>query len=203
MSFRSRLASRLAAASAAAVTLALVLSACSGGKDAVVQGAGGQFRYIGTTPTGKTIPEGSRKAAGNVSGDLLGGGQFSLEGNAGKVTVLNFWASWCIPCLSESPQYDSLYRDLKSTGVEFVGLDVKETGQSQPLSFIKSNNITYPSVYDPDAKTALQLGKVPATTVGLPWTVVVDKHSKVAAVYVGVQQTADLKPVLQTLAVEK
>jgi peroxiredoxin len=75
-------------------------------------------------------------------------------------------------------------------------------GQGASKSFIQDNNITYPNVYDPDGKTALQLGKIPTASVGLPWTVVVDKQLRVAAVYVGEQQPADLKPVLQSLAGE-
>src|SRR6266536_3223328 len=99
----------------------LVVAACSGGKDAVDQGAGGQFRYHDVTPRGKTISESARKTAGNVTGELLGGGTFSLAAQQGKVVVLNFWGSWCGPCQIESPQFDSLYRDVKGEGVEFVG----------------------------------------------------------------------------------
>ena len=178
----------------------LVVAACSGGKDAVDQGAGGQFRYHDVTPRGKTISESARKTAGNVTGELLGGGTFSLAAQQGKVVVLNFWGSWCGPCQIESPQFDSLYRDVKGEGVEFVGLDVKETTRSKPESFIKDNQITYPNVWDPKAKTAIQLGKVPM--VGLPWTVVVDKQRRVAAVYSGPVLPADLRPVLTSLIAE-
>jgi thiol-disulfide isomerase/thioredoxin len=135
-----------------------------------------------------------------VSGELLGGGMFSLAAQKGKVVVLNFWGSWCGPCQIESPQFDSLYRTVKSKGVQFVGLDVKETTQSKPEAFIKDNHITYPNVWDPKAKSAIQLGKVPM--VGLPWTVVVDKDQRVAAVYSGPVLPADLQPVLNSLIAE-
>jgi thiol-disulfide isomerase/thioredoxin len=180
---------------------ALVVAACSGGKDAVDQGAGGQFRYHDVTARGKTIPVADRRTVGNVSGELLGGdGMFSLAAQKGKVVVLNFWGSWCGPCQIESPQFDALYRKVKSEGVQFVGLDVKETTQSKPDAFIKDNHITYPNVWDPKAKTAIQLGKVPM--VGLPWTVVVDKDQRVAAVYSGPVLPADLQPVLNSLIAE-
>jgi thiol-disulfide isomerase/thioredoxin len=185
---------------AIATATALTLTACSGGTDAVSQSTG-NFRYVGTTTRGKLIPESQRKIAGNVTGPLLSGGQFSLDANRGKVTVLNFWASWCIPCQTESPQYDNVYKAMKASGVEFVGLDVKENNKDAPESFIKDNAITYPSVYDQGGKTALQLGKVPLV-VGLPWTVVIDKAGRVAAVYSGPQQPADLQPALQSLVAE-
>ncbi len=81
----------------------------------------------------------------------------------------------------------------------FVGLDVKDT-RSGATSFIKDNDITYPNVWDPKAKTALELGKVPM--VGLPWTVVVDKQQRVAAVYSGAVLPADLRPALTSLIAE-
>ena len=179
---------------------ALAVAACSGGKDAVDQGAGGQFRYHNVTAKGKTIPPADRKAVGKVSGELLSGGTFSLAAEKGKVVVLNFWGSWCGPCQLESPQFDLLYRKVKTQGVQFVGLDVKETTRSKPESFIKDNQITYPNVWDPKAKTAIQLGKVPM--VGLPWTVIVDKQQRVAAVYSGPVLPADLQPVLNSLTAE-
>ncbi len=180
----------------------LVLAACSGGTDAVDQSAGGQFRFVGATPHGKTIKVGSRETSGDIRGDLLSGGAFDLSKQKGKVVVLNFWASYCGPCRTESPNFDALYRQLKPKGVEFVGLDVKEVGRDAPLSFIRDFKITYPSVWDPKAKSALQLGKLPVVTAGLPWTVLVDKQQRVAAVYIGEVLPADLAPALHTLIAE-
>jgi thiol-disulfide isomerase/thioredoxin len=181
--------------------VAVVVSACSGGTNAVSQGTG-NYRYVGTTAIRQVIPLADRKIAGDVNGPLLGGGHFDLLNNKGKVTVLNFWASWCAPCQTEAPQYDNLYRQLKPSGVEFVGLDVKEVNQDGPLSFIKANDITYPNLYDPGSKTALQIGKLPSRALGLPWTVIIDRNLKVAAIYAGAQQPADLEPVLKSLAAE-
>jgi thiol-disulfide isomerase/thioredoxin len=184
----------------AAATLAM--AACTGGSDAVDQSAGGQFRFVGATPNGKTIAAPSRKPAGNVSGQLLDGGNFDLAGQRGKVVVLNFWSSYCGPCRSESPNFDTIYRAMKGHGVEFVGLDVKEVNRDAPTSFIRDFKITYPSVWDPNAKTALQLGKLPVSAAGLPETVIVDKQQRVAAVYIGAVLPADLKPALTSLLAE-
>ncbi len=180
----------------------LALAACTAGTDAVDQSAGGQFRFVGATPHGKTIGETSRKTAGNVSGELLSGGNFDLAAQKGKIVVLNFWASYCGPCRTESPNFDTLYRSMKGDGVEFVGLDVKEVGRDAPNNFIHDFKITYPSVWDPKAKTALQLGKLPVAAAGLPWTVLVDKQQRVAAVYIGEVLPADVKPALTSLLAE-
>ena len=106
---------------------ALVLAACSGGKDAVDQGAGGQFRYHDVTARGKTIPVADRRTVGNVSGELLGGGMFSLAAQKGKVVVLNFWGSWCAPCRSEAPTLAVLSQEFAKHGVSFIGDDVGDT----------------------------------------------------------------------------
>lgn len=177
----------------------LAVTACTG-TNAVDQSAGGQFRYRNVTPDGKTIAVADRKQVGKVTGDLLEGGTFSLAANTGKVVVLNFWGTWCPPCVTESPQFDTVYRELKSSGVEFVGIDVKEATRDAPQAFVKDNHISYPIVWDPKAKTAVQIGKVPM--VGLPWTVIVDKQQRVAAVYSGPVLPADLRPVLTSLVAE-
>src|SRR6266516_1782114 len=183
-------------------TLVVVGTACSTGTDAVDQSAGGQFRFPGATPAGKTIAVANRKAVGTVSGELLGGGTFDLAAQKGKVVVLNFWSSYCGPCRTESPNFDAIYRAMKADGVEFVGLDVKEVNRDAPESFIRDFKITYPSVWDPKAKTALQLGKLPVSTAGLPWTAIVDRQQRVAAVYVGEVLPADVKPALTSLLAE-
>lgn len=181
---------------------ALVLSGCSGGDNAVDQTAGGQFRYVGATARGKTIPVRERKSAGNAGAPYLdGNGEFRLSGLKGRVVVLNYWATYCGPCVTESPAFDKIYRATKAQGVTFVGIDVKEVSRSKAKAFVTDNDISYPIVYDQTAKTALQLGRVPASS--LPSTIVIDRQGRVAAVYVGAVQTGDLTPVLTSLVGEK
>jgi peroxiredoxin len=179
------------------LVLLLVLAGCTG-KDAVDQSAG-QYRFVSGTSLGKTYPLGERKKAGDFTGELLNGGTLSLSQLAGRVVVINFWAVWCGPCKTETPAFDSVYRAYRAKGVSFVGVDTKDQ-RSQAQAFVKDNRISYPMIFDEPGETALALGKIPA--LALPFTVLIDKHGRVAAVYLERLQPADLQPVLNSLLAE-
>ena len=184
-----------------AVTLAaLATTACSGGANAVDQSANTQFRYVQANSQGTLIAAAKRRQAGPLSGTLVTGGQYQLSQDKGKIVVLNFFASWCGPCQNETPEFDTVYRARKASGVQFVGLDVKEASKSAAQSWLQNKQITFPVVYDEPAKTALQLGNLPLN--GLPDTVIVDKQGRVAAVYVGTVLPKDLTNALDQLAGE-
>ncbi|MDQ1733991.1 MAG: hypothetical protein QOH56_242 [Pseudonocardiales bacterium] len=185
----------------AAATLSLTLLAgCTGGSNAVDQNANGQFRYVQSTTKGSVIPLVQRKKAGDLTGGLLAGGSYRLSQDAGSVVVLSYFAHWCGPCQTETPQLDALYRERKASGIKFVGIDAKDPSKSAALAWVQDKGLTFPIVYDQMGKTALQLGDLPLKFP--PASVVIDKQGRVAAVYVGSILPKDLTPVLDTLARE-
>jgi thiol-disulfide isomerase/thioredoxin len=181
-----------------AITAALVLTACGTGHDAVNGTAAGKYRFVNATSKGSVLLATARKAAGPTQGRLIDGGEYRLADHRGRVVLINYWASWCAPCVIESPMLDRVSQQWKGKGVDFVGVDVKDERQAAQ-SFIADNHMTYPMIYDEPAKTALQLG-IP--TGGLPVTALVDRAGRVAAVYIGAVQQADIEPALQQLAAE-
>lgn len=183
----------------ALTAVALLATGCTG-KNAVDAGSSGNYRFVSGTSLGKTYPIADRKPAGDITGKLLGGGTISLAQQKGKVVVLNFWATWCPPCVIETPQFDTVYRQYQNRGVAFIGIDTKDSDDSAK-SFIKDNDITYPMVADQSGETALRLGNIPAS--GLPFTVIIDKSGRVAVVYMNSMNPNDLKPLLNTLLAEK
>jgi thiol-disulfide isomerase/thioredoxin len=175
---------------------ALALSACtsnSAGK--------GTYEFNGATTLGKLIPAAQRKPAENFDGSLLSGGTYKLSHDDGKVTVVNFWGSWCGPCTVETPQFGLVYDKYKSKDVAFVGIDIKEADRSLPRAFVAEHHIDYPIVYDDRGETALRLGNI--RTQAVPFTVLLDKQHRVAAVYVVRLGAADLEPMLNKLIAEK
>ena len=157
------------------------------------------YQFTSATAVGEVVAGGNRHLTCGFSGSLLNGGSFTLSHDTGKVVVVNFWAYWCGPCKVETPQFDLMYRANKAKGVDFVGIDTKDS-RDQAMPFVKNNDITYPIVFDEPGRTALALGKIPATA--LPFTVLVDKHQRIAAVYLSRLTPKDLQPVLDRLTAE-
>lgn len=185
------------AAVALVASAALFLSACSG-KNAVDQSSiGGGYQFKSATKLGSLVAPASRQPARNFTGDLLSGGKTSLAATKGKVVVINFWASWCGPCKVETPQFDLLYRRIAPKGVAFLGIDTKDD-REHAQTFVDGYKISYPIIFDEAGETALHLGNIPAN---LPFTVLLDKQGKVAAVYFGGLTVKDLDgPINQLLA---
>jgi thiol-disulfide isomerase/thioredoxin len=178
----------------------MLLGACTGGSNAVVQGDAGGFHFVSGNKKGTVVAPDKRTHLGTITGSLLDGGSFALSQDLGKVVVVNFWATWCGPCVTETPQFDSVYRSYQSRGVTFVGIDTKESSRDAPKAFVKDNDISYPIVFDEPGRLATEMGNIPLQ--GLPTTVLVDKEGRVAAVYLGPVAPKDLEPALNKLAAE-
>ena len=177
----------------------MLLSGCSTGSDAVDVNNGGEFRFVAGTAAGEVIPEGERASAPEFSGTLLGGGGWSSAELAGDIAVLNFWGSWCAPCRVETPEFQEVYTEVADAGVQFLGLNVKDQEQFAE-AFLTSKAITFPSLFDPKGEVALAFRDYPANAI--PSTIVLDRDSRVAAVYTGEVRQDDLRAVLAQLTEE-
>jgi thiol-disulfide isomerase/thioredoxin len=175
------------------------LAGCTGGADAVDQAAGGEFRFVSGTPTGQTIAAADRRAAPDVTGTLVGGGSWDLEAQRGKVVVLNFWGPWCPPCRVEAPDFSAAATATKSDGVEFMGVAVRDTEQNV-AAFLEDRKISYPSLFDRPGKIVQRFRDL--RVAGFPFTIIIDKQGRVAAVYVSALLRQDIEPVVTTLAAE-
>lgn len=97
---------------------------------------------------------------------LDGGGSVSLASLRGKPVVLNFWASWCIPCKSEAKALEQAWTRYRSRGVVFVGVDFHDvTGDAR--RFVAAHDLTFPMVQDGSGDVTGRYGisQVPETYV--------------------------------------
>jgi cytochrome c biogenesis protein CcmG/thiol:disulfide interchange protein DsbE len=74
-------------------------------------------------------------------------GRLELESLRGKAVVLNFWASWCLPCKEEAPRLEAAWKKWKPRGVVVVGLDANDF-KSDARNFARRYGVTYPIVHD-------------------------------------------------------
>src|SRR6266581_8433195 len=104
---------------------------------------------------------GHRPLAPEFTGTTLTGSKLSFSSYRGKVVVLNFWGSWCVPCREEASILAAVAGKYQSSGVSFLGVDVRDTTASA-LAFAHSYHVTYPSVSDQSSAITLDFtAKVP------------------------------------------
>lgn len=128
-------------------------------------------------------------AAGCVPGDLPGpprvgepaaeyvaatldGDSVSLESLRGEVVLLNLWATWCVPCRTETPYLQSLFEDYEDQGFRIVGISL-DTGDAadQVAMFVEEFGVTYTILHDPQMR-GMELYQV----LGLPATFLIDRE---------------------------
>ncbi len=141
-------------------------------------------------------PASSRKAAPDFDLKDSAGQSFRLSGQKGRVVLLNFWATWCVPCKTEIPwfaQFDQTYKD---RGLTVLGVSLDEDGWKAIALFLAHTTIPY-KVLLGDEKTAKDYGGVDA----MPTTLLIDKEGRVAAIYKGLGNrktfTADIEKLLE------
>ena len=97
------------------------------------------------------------------------GGRLSLADLRGKAVVVNFWASWCIPCRDEAPVLQKTYERYRDQGLVVLGIDVNDF-KEDARRFMKRYGITYPVAYDGKGSTVGKWG-----VRGFPETFFVDR----------------------------
>jgi thiol-disulfide isomerase/thioredoxin len=115
-----------------------------------------------------------------LTGDLVAGGTYDAGTYKGKVTVVNFWGSWCNPCRAEMPGLVKAYDDLKDDDVLFLGINVRDPNVDLAKSFVEQYKVPFPSIRDPQSKLALEFDVVPAN---IPTTVVLGKNGQPAKTF--------------------
>ncbi|MFK0115067.1 TlpA family protein disulfide reductase [Streptomyces sp. NPDC090994] len=193
-------ARRRAALAAGAVAGALLVSACGSGG---TSGGGGDTNYITGADGVATVDKGDRTAIPDLSGETVDGEQLDVDDYQGKVVVLNVWGSWCPPCRAEAKNFEKVYQDVKDQGVQFVGINTRDTSTGPAKAFEKEYGISYPSLYDPAGKLMLRFAKGTLNPQAIPSTLVIDRDGKIAARTLQALSEEKLRKMLKPVLAEK
>lgn len=185
---------------AAALCCALVLVAVSacGGSDT---NQGSDSGFVAGDGSLVVLAEDQRALAPDLVGTTLDGKQFSLAEHRGEVVVMNVWASWCAPCRAEASTLVAAAKDLGPVGVQFVGLDTRDSDTSA-RGFIEKFGIPYPNLIDRDGRLQLLFSDT-LPPQAIPSTLVIDREGRVAARVLGVVSESSLRGLVEPLLAEQ
>jgi thiol-disulfide isomerase/thioredoxin len=148
--------------------------------------------YVSGDGSAIVITESQRTLAPKLSGETLDGKKFN--GENGKLTVVNVWASWCSPCRAEAPTLEEFA--IKNPDIQFVGILTRDN-LSSAQSFVDRFKISYPTLID-DAVISSFRGSLPANAI--PTTLVIDSNGRVAARISGQVTVSTMREVLEKVS---
>jgi peroxiredoxin len=137
--------------------------------DAVIKAfkdAGVQAVSAGVEPVDFTLP-------------LLDGKNVTLSQFKGKVVFLNFWATWCGPCVSEMPSMEAVYQKLKDKGFEILAVNIGES-KGDVSAFMKEHKLSFPTVLDEKGAVSSYYN-----VQAIPTTYIIDRRGLIIARLVG------------------
>ncbi|MPZ15269.1 MAG: redoxin family protein [Chloroflexi bacterium] len=160
------------------------------------------WRITGREPVGGVFGVNAVGQAGEVKRqsmppillDTFDGQKMQLSDFRGKVVVVNFWASWCVPCRQEAPTLERVWRATQDRGVQFVGINVWDD-EGEARRFLDQFGVSYLNAPDPTGRFAIELG-----LTGIPETFFINREGMVVERWVGPIGEARLTELVAQLA---
>jgi len=148
----------------------------------------------GTADGGDGNPAGTIAPAWDLP--QVGGGRLSSADLAGKIVVIDFWATWCPPCQAEIPTYVELQAAFNAKGVVFVGVSLDQGGDAvaRVRTFMERFRINYPIVMG-DLEVVEAFGGIDS----IPTTIVVDRKGRIVQRKVGYKPKSFIEDLLNDL----
>jgi cytochrome c biogenesis protein CcmG, thiol:disulfide interchange protein DsbE len=134
--------------------------------------------------------QGEASIAGTTARDFpldLDGKPTHLSDLRGKVVILNFWASWCPPCVEEAPSLNRLQKHIASRNALILGVAADENPAAYQ-KFLTDQSVVFPTYRDPATKDNRSPIAMSYGTAMIPETYVIDRHGKIARKFIGFQQ---------------
>jgi cytochrome c biogenesis protein CcmG, thiol:disulfide interchange protein DsbE len=110
---------------------------------------------------------------------LFSRGTLTLKDLHGKAVLINFWASWCVPCRAEAKTLEAAWQKYKDRGVVFLGIDIQDK-EEDARAFMKEFGITYLNGRDESGKIAVDYG-----VWGIPETFFIDPQGRITYKHAG------------------
>ena len=100
---------------------------------------------------GVVLPR-NQMLAPNFILETLDGDTLNLKDFKGKAILLNFWATWCVPCKDELPSMQKLYESLRFDGFEIIAISIDRENKEKIKKYVKKYSLTFPVLLDPSQK---------------------------------------------------
>jgi peroxiredoxin len=146
---------------------------------------------------------------GNPTGEFdfnlpdLSGNLHRLQDFRGEVVVLNFWATWCPPCLEETPKLSDLHLRYKDSGVHVIGIALDKDSLDVVRPFVETNNISYTILRgNREILDVLSAGHSGDELRGVPTTLLIDRKGKIRERFDGSFELEQLEERLRSLLAE-
>jgi peroxiredoxin len=148
-------------------------------------------------PRVQTSPQGVLKSSGligkpapNFTLPTLDGAELSLSQFHGQPVLINFWASWCLPCREEMPELVQSYENHKVEDLMILGVNLTYSDTlPDAQAFASEFNITFPVLLDNDGTVAERLYQIP----GVPTSMFVSRDGTIERIQVGVMNGKQIK----------
>ena len=134
-------------------------------------------------PAAPAVPVNVGDAAPDFTLPDLNGKDVSLSDHRGKVVLLNFWGTFCLPCRTEMPALNSVYRELKDRGFVVLAVSIDRT-ETAVRSFIEAEHSAFPVLLDTGKKVYYEK----YATFALPLTFLINKQGVIVEKYFGRQE---------------
>jgi len=126
----------------------------------------------------------------------LSGVEQSLRSLKGRIVVLNFWATYCVPCRTEMPDLAAVQNEFAALGVQVVGVSTDDVAErAKVLQFVRETKVNFPIWIGGSAAHMVRFGLGTA----LPGTIVIDRDGKIARIISGVVDQAVLRKEIESL----
>lgn len=139
-------------------------------------------------------PLAERQAAPRFALKDSNGATVSPADYKGKVLLLNFWATWCVPCKAEIPWFQEFDTSLKDKGFAVLGVSLDEEGWDVVKPYVAEKKVTYRMVIGSEEVSTLYGG-----IDSLPTTFIIDKDGKIAAIHTGLVSKATYQKEIEDL----